>query len=205
VVMPLLIPYRCAHAVPIIRVISEKANAKETLIVLQEILERLTRVGEEGEEEESRELSPALQLERIVFSYAYVLPRMLPKAKTTGARLQGLLGDLGKYILGLAPRSRPPEGQAVLHTVTTFINNLLDYFADHLSDVTQLTPCIDALFSLLDNTLVATVDCLHTSLAQRTFEALYPALVVDSAVDPEWKTGGNLVLGALVLALPHCR
>ena len=70
-VMPLLIPYRCAHAVPIIRVISEKANAKETMIVLQEILERLTRVGEEGEEEESRELSPALQLERIVFSYAY--------------------------------------------------------------------------------------------------------------------------------------
>lgn len=70
-VMPLLIPHRCSHAVPIIRVISEKANAKETLIVLQEILERLTRVSEEGEEEESGELSPTLQLERIVFSYAY--------------------------------------------------------------------------------------------------------------------------------------
>lgn len=67
---------------------------------------------------------------------------MLPKAKTTGERLQGLLSDLGKYILGLAPRSRPLEGQAVLHTVTTFINNLLDHFAGHLSDVTQLTPCI---------------------------------------------------------------
>jgi len=71
-----------------------------------------------------------------------VLPRVLPKAKTTGVRLQGMLSDLEKYILAIVPRSQPREGQAVLHTVTTFINNLLDYLADHLSDVTQLTPCI---------------------------------------------------------------
>ena len=164
-IMPLLIPYRCTHAVPVIRVVSEKANAKEILIVLQEILERLTHIGEEGEEEEEQDeepkkLSPALQLERVVFAYAYskvdrnllppishlmgqpVLPRVLPKAKTTGERLQGVLGDLGKYILALVPRSQPREGQAVLHTVITFINNILDYFADHLSDITQLTPCI---------------------------------------------------------------
>ena len=114
------------------------------------------------------------------------------------------------------PRSKPQEGQAVLHSVTALINNLLDYFADHLSDITQLTPCIvstnhprrplpiltaqkDALFSLLDITLAASVNCLRTYLAQRTFEALYPTLVVSSAIDPEWNTGENLVLGALVL------
>lgn len=67
---------------------------------------------------------------------------MLPKATTTGERLQGVLSDIGKYILVLVPRSQPREGQAVLHTVTALINNLLDYFADHLSDVAQLTPCI---------------------------------------------------------------
>jgi hypothetical protein len=71
-----------------------------------------------------------------------VLPRVLPKEKTTGERLQGVLHDLGKYILALVPRSQQLEGQAVLHSVTAFVNNLLDYFADHLSDVTQLTPCI---------------------------------------------------------------
>lgn len=71
-----------------------------------------------------------------------VLPRVLPKEKTTGARLQAALHDLGKHILALVPRSQPREGQAVLHSVTAFIGNLLDYFADHLSDVTQLTPCI---------------------------------------------------------------
>lgn len=73
-IMPLLIPYRCTHAVPVIRVVSEKANAKETLIVLQEILERLTHVEEEEEEEQMEEfknLSPTLQLERVVFAYAY--------------------------------------------------------------------------------------------------------------------------------------
>ena len=73
-IMPLLIPYRCTHAVPVIRVISEKANAKEILIVLQEILERLIHVDEEEEEEqdeESKKLSPTLQLERVVFAYAY--------------------------------------------------------------------------------------------------------------------------------------
>ena len=73
--MPLLIPYRCTHAVPVIRVVSEKANAKEILIILQEILERLTLVDEEEEEEEeeeqSKRLSPTLQLERVVFAYAY--------------------------------------------------------------------------------------------------------------------------------------
>jgi hypothetical protein len=73
--MPLLIPYHCTHAVPVIRVVSEKANAKEILIILQEILERLTHVGEEEEAEEqegeSKKLSPTLQLERIVFAYAY--------------------------------------------------------------------------------------------------------------------------------------
>lgn len=73
--MPLLIPYRCTHAVPVIRVVSERANAKEILIVLQEILEHLTHVGEqeedEEEDEESNKLSPTLQLERVVFSYAY--------------------------------------------------------------------------------------------------------------------------------------
>ena len=73
--MPLLIPYHSIHAVPTIRVISEKANAKEILLVLQEILERLRRSeeqeGEEEQEEDSEELSPTLQLERVVFSYAY--------------------------------------------------------------------------------------------------------------------------------------
>lgn len=74
-VMPLLIPYYCTHAVPIIRAVSEKTNAKEILIVLQEILERLTHVDEQEDEEEqeqdSEKLSPTLQLERVVFSYAY--------------------------------------------------------------------------------------------------------------------------------------
>ena len=78
-VMPLLIPYHCTHAVPVIRVVSEKANAKEILLVLQEILERLRHADEredeeeeeEEEEEESETLSPTLQLERVVFSYAY--------------------------------------------------------------------------------------------------------------------------------------
>jgi len=72
VVIPLLVPYRCTHAVPVIRVVSEKANAKEILIVLQETLDHLIRAGEdEEEEEESGKLSPTLQLERVVFSYAY--------------------------------------------------------------------------------------------------------------------------------------
>jgi len=73
--MPLLIPYHCAHAVPVIRVVSEKASAKEVLLVLQEILERLRHAGEQEDEEEGEEesetLSPTLQLERVVFSYAY--------------------------------------------------------------------------------------------------------------------------------------
>ena len=73
--MPLLIPYRCTHAVPVIRVVSERANAKEILLVLQEILERLSHAGEQEDEEEQGEepekLSPTLQLERVVFSYAY--------------------------------------------------------------------------------------------------------------------------------------
>jgi hypothetical protein len=73
--MPLLIPHRCTYAVPVIRVISEKANAKELLLVLQEILERLSHDDEQGyeedQEEESEKLSPTLQLERVVFSYAY--------------------------------------------------------------------------------------------------------------------------------------
>lgn len=76
--MPLLIPYHCTHAVPVIRVVSEKANAKEILLVLQEILERLSHDDEQDDEEEQEEqeerlekLSPTLQLERVVFSYAY--------------------------------------------------------------------------------------------------------------------------------------
>ena len=73
--MPLLIPYHCTHAVPVIRMVSEKANAKELLLVLQEILERLIHDDEQGVEEEleekSQELPPTLQLERVVFSYAY--------------------------------------------------------------------------------------------------------------------------------------
>lgn len=55
--------------------VSERANAKELLLVLQEILERLTRDGEQDDEEEQEgkpeKLSPTLQLERVVFSYAY--------------------------------------------------------------------------------------------------------------------------------------
>lgn len=80
-IMPLLIPYRYPHAVPVIRVVSEKANAKEVLLVLQEILERLSHAGQQEDEEEQEngeeqeephdKLSPTLQLERVVFSYAY--------------------------------------------------------------------------------------------------------------------------------------
>ena len=77
-----------------------------------------------------------------------VLPRVLPKEKAMGECLQGALHDLGKYILALVPRSQQLEGQAVLHSVTAFFNDLLDYFADHLSDATQLTPCIVSLPAL---------------------------------------------------------
>ena len=165
VVMPLLIPYQGIHAVQVIRVVSEKANAKEILLVLQEILERLIHDDDQDQEDEMQEetsgkLSPTLQLERVVFSYTYsktvlyptttmshtielpVLPRALPKVKTTGERLQGVLHDLEEHIRALVPQSQPREGQAVLHSVTAFTNNLMDYFADHLSDLTQLTPCI---------------------------------------------------------------
>lgn len=73
--MPLLIPYHSTHAVPVIRVISERANAKEILLGLQEILERLSHAHEQEDEEDheepSEKLSPTLQLERVVFSYAY--------------------------------------------------------------------------------------------------------------------------------------
>jgi hypothetical protein len=79
-----------------------------------------------------------------------VLPRVLPKEKTTGERLHGVLYDLGKHIQTLVPRSQPQEGQAVLHSATALINNLLDYFADHLSDITQLTPCIVSALGLGD-------------------------------------------------------
>lgn len=161
--MPLLIPCHCTHAVPVIRLVSENANAKEILLVLQEILERLVHDDEQEDdegEEESENLPPTLQLDRVVFSYAYgeiashsttaifrligrlVIPRVLPGEKSTGERLRGILHDLGKYIQILVPRSQPSEGQAVLHSVTTLTNNLLDYFADHLSDAMQLTPCI---------------------------------------------------------------
>ena len=67
---------------------------------------------------------------------------MLPKAKTTGERLRGVLRDLGECVLALVARSEPPEGQAVLHSITALVNNLLDYFAGHLTDIAQLTPCI---------------------------------------------------------------
>jgi hypothetical protein len=73
--VPLLIPYRSTNAVPVIRVVSEKANPKEILLVLQEILERLSnpdeQEGEEEQEEESEKLSPTQQLERVVFAYTY--------------------------------------------------------------------------------------------------------------------------------------
>ena len=73
--MPLLIPYHCTDAVLAIRVVSEKANLKEILLVLQEILERLSnpdeQEGEEEQEEEFEKLSPTLQLERVGFAYTY--------------------------------------------------------------------------------------------------------------------------------------
>jgi hypothetical protein len=81
---------------------------------------------------------------------------VLPKAKATGERLQGVLHDLGRYILALVPRSQPREGQAVLQSVTALINNLLDYFADHLSDVTQLTPCIVSQLSARNDPILTT-------------------------------------------------
>jgi hypothetical protein len=76
VVIPLLIPYRCVHTVPVIRVVSERANAKEALLALQEILERLSNDSEQEDDDEEQEgrfkdLSPAQQLDRVVSSYGY--------------------------------------------------------------------------------------------------------------------------------------
>lgn len=93
--MPLLIPYRCAHAVPVIRVVSERANAKEVLLVLQEILERLSRDDEQDDEEEreekSEKLSPTLQLERVVFSYAH--GKIAPSFVPTNISPQGVISS----------------------------------------------------------------------------------------------------------------
>ena len=237
--MPLLIPYRCTHAVPVIRVISEKANAKEISLVLQEILERLSHRGEQDDEEEQEEksenLSSTLQLERIVFSYAYGAVALYFVATETSPR--GVISSAtsatqGKNYGGASsrsasrPRKRYSNPGPMLPTARGSGGSPLSNcayqqplgllcgssFRYHTTDTMHcecdlrrqspiLTAKQDALFSLLDTTLAASVNCLHTCLAQRTFEALYPTLVVNSAIYPEWNAGEKLVLGALVLSL----
>ncbi|KAF8067892.1 hypothetical protein FPV67DRAFT_1163310 [Lyophyllum atratum] len=199
--LPILVSCKDPAAREMLSLVGECGSAKEVVMAVQEAVERLASVCEGDDEDEDdagdgSTLSYPSQLTILVELYSACLPRLKLRRKTASETLRPLLLDLESVIQLASTRASQEEGRTLISSVSHLVNRLEVWSKAVGDSEDEAKVCNELLKSLLDCTLVACEHCVRSSLAQRSFETLFPQLTIDSAVTPGWESGEEAVSDA---------
>ncbi|KAF7328900.1 hypothetical protein MVEN_02519700 [Mycena venus] len=192
-ILPYLIPSRQPAAKNLISLVGECASAKEVVIAVQEILERLESAlnEEEDDTEDSISEDPSEQLISLIRLYNSAIPRLKLRKKSPSETVRPLLSQLQSTIHLAGSRLRRDQGREIISTVSKLSLHILSWANE------DSAACQAILQSLLDTAVSEFSHCIQSSLAQRSFETLYPRLTIRSTISPDWEGGEKAIEDAL--------
>ncbi|KAJ7152650.1 hypothetical protein C8R43DRAFT_1127108 [Mycena crocata] len=197
-ILPYLLPCPQAPAKNLTSLVGEHGTAKEVVIAVQEVLERISISLEmEEEDDETTNASLSDQLISIILLYNSAIPRLKLRKKSPSETIQSLLPQLDSAIHLAGPRLSRDQGRQVISNVSQLALNVLSWAKDLNSE--DVDNCREILSRLLDSALSACAHCIQASIAQRSFEALFPRLTIHSTVSPGWEGGEKAINDALKL------
>ncbi|KAJ7695342.1 hypothetical protein B0H17DRAFT_430746 [Mycena rosella] len=193
----LLCPQPAAKS--LIALVGECGSPKEVVIAVQEILERvgIALDGDEEDDPKPTNESPSDQLISLILLYNAAIPRLKLRKKPPSETIRPLLSQLESTINLAGSRLNRDQGREIIRTVSQLSLNSLSW-ATKL-DSADAGACREILWSLLDTAISACSHCIQSSLAQRSFEALFPRLTIRSTVPPGWENGETAVNEALAV------
>ncbi|KAF8147764.1 hypothetical protein K438DRAFT_1910519 [Mycena galopus ATCC 62051] len=170
-----LLPYLLP---PLIALIGECGNAKEVMIAVQEILERVeSALNEEDDDtEDSSTESPSDQLISLIHLYTsgnLSIPRLKLHKRSPSETIRPLLSQIASTIHLAGSRLQRDQGREIIKSVI--------------------------LQALLDTAVSECSHCIQSSIAQRSFEVLYPRLTIRSSVSLDWEDGEKAIEDALAV------
>ncbi|KAJ7302364.1 hypothetical protein DFH08DRAFT_905432 [Mycena albidolilacea] len=198
-ILPHLLPSRQLAAKNLISLIGECGNAKEVVIAVQEALERVDSAlnEEEDDPDDSNSESPSDQLISLIHLYNSAIPRLKLHKRSPSETIRPLLSQLESTIHLAGSRLRRDQGRGIITSVSQLSLNVLSWEAGLTSD--DSAACKVILNSLLDTALSECSHCIQSSLAQRSFETLYPRLTIRSTVALGWEDGEKAIEDALAV------
>ncbi|TFK28474.1 hypothetical protein FA15DRAFT_665166 [Coprinopsis marcescibilis] len=172
-VLPSLLKSDQPAARDLIGIIAECSSGKEAAIAAQETLERLRETVESGEEE--ADASTISTLIDIVDLYTTVIPRIKLRKKSALETVQPHLTELGDAIDALGHASKTEQASEIVSAVIRLVKSVCGWIRDKDGGNTDPLP---TLRDLISRSITSVTPFLKTNIAQNTFEALYPRLVV---------------------------
>ncbi|KAJ7509443.1 hypothetical protein B0H11DRAFT_1702278, partial [Mycena galericulata] len=195
----LLCPQPAAKS--LISLIGECGSPKEVLIAVQESLERvddsLSLESEEDEDEDGSRESPSNQLICLILLYNSAIPRLKLRKKSPSETIRPLFSQLERPIQLASSRLSRDQGREIISSVSQLALNVASWATGLNTEDTAA--CQDILMSLVDTSVSACSHCIQSSIAQRSFEELYPRLTIRSSVLPEWEAGDKTIRDALAV------
>ncbi|KAF7300568.1 hypothetical protein HMN09_00941700 [Mycena chlorophos] len=194
-ILPPLLQTRRAGATNLVSLIGECGSAKEIVIAVQEILERVARaVADEEVDESGQAATPAEQLLALIGLSTAAIPRLKLRKKSPSETLAPLLAQLARTLHLAGPNLSREHGRQALSGVCELVKNAFTWAQgyDAAEDATQ-----NILKTVVDSALSDCCHCLHSALAQRTFERLFPRLTIRSQVPADWEDGEAAVANVL--------
>ncbi|KAJ6484410.1 hypothetical protein C8R47DRAFT_554346 [Mycena vitilis] len=198
--LPYLLPSCQPAAKSLISLIGECGSAKEIVIAVQEILERLAISLEMEDEEETEDAineSPADQLVSLIHLCNSAIPRLKLRKKLPSETIRPLLSQIESTLQLSGPRLRREQGRRIISSISELSLEVLSWATGLNAE--DSAACKGILKSLLDTTISEYSHCIQSSLAQRSFESLYPRLTVRSTVPPGWEGGAQAIEDALAV------
>ncbi|KAJ6590716.1 hypothetical protein DFH09DRAFT_1140109 [Mycena vulgaris] len=201
-VLPYLLPCSQPAAKSLIALIGECGSSKEIVIAVQEILERVENplsldMDEEDEKEDDASESPSDQLISLILLYSSAIPRLKLRKKSPSETVRPLLSQLESAVNLAGSRLSRDQGRELIRTVSQLLLNTLSWAQGLNSEDEEA--CQEILWSLLDTTISACSHCIQSSLAQRSFETLFPRLTIRSTVSSGWEDGEKAINDALAV------
>ncbi|KAK7028318.1 hypothetical protein R3P38DRAFT_2525446 [Favolaschia claudopus] len=198
-VLPYLLPSCQPAALNLIALIGECGNAKEVVVAVQEILERvdaaLDSEEEDDQEEDSITKSPSEQLISLIHLYNSAIPRLRLQKRSPSDTIRPLLSQIQSTIQLAGPLLQRDQGRGLISSVSALSTSVLGWATGF--NETDLPNTKAILQNLLDTVVSQCSHCIQSSLAQRSFENLYPRFTVRSTASPGWEDGQVAVEDAL--------
>ncbi|KAJ7752460.1 hypothetical protein DFH07DRAFT_521920 [Mycena maculata] len=199
-ILPHLLPCPQPAAKSLIALTGECGSPKEVVIAVQESLERvnlsLETDGDETEDDGTSE-SPSNQLLSLISLYNSAIPRLKLRKKSPSETIRPLLSQLESTIQLASSRLSRDQGREIISDLARLSLNVVSWA--QCLNIEDAAVCREIATSLLDTAVSACSHCIQSSLAQRSFEALYPRLTIKSTVLPGWEGGDKAIHDALAV------